>query len=139
MTGGRSSTELVVGLLDEVWNRGNLDAAHEHVSDRYTIHHDPGDPAEGTTLDLAQYQDRVRRSRNAIRDQHFTVHEILGDRHKVIVTWFCDGTLATGARNVSASSRLMRSGATVYYIDNGKLSGHWQVWAQEPDRNDASV
>jgi predicted ester cyclase len=138
MTGELSPTELVLGLLDEVWNRGNLEAAHEYVSDRYTIHHDPGDPGEGDTLDLAQYQDRVRRAREAIPDQHFTVHEILGDAQKVIVTWFCDGRLETSAPNISASGRLTLSGATVYYVQNGRLTGHWQIWTQEPDRRDAS-
>jgi hypothetical protein len=138
MSGERSSTELVLGLLDEVWNRGNLEAAHEYVSDRYTIHHDPGDPGEGTTLDVSQYQDRVRKSRETILDQHFTVHEILGDAGKAIVTWFCEGRLEAGAPNVSASSRLTLTGATVYYVQDGRLTGHWQVWAQEPDRDNAS-
>ena len=29
-------------LLEQVWNKGNLDLVDELIAARYTIHHDPG-------------------------------------------------------------------------------------------------
>ena len=59
-----------------------------------TIHHDPGDPWEGKTLDLAGFQDRVQQSRYAFPDQQFAVQGLFADGDTVVVTWLWHATHA---------------------------------------------
>src|SRR5471030_493551 len=40
-------------FMEEVWNKGNLDAADKFISTPYLIHSDPGDPWDGQSLDLS--------------------------------------------------------------------------------------
>ncbi len=36
--------EILARFLKDVWTDGNIEAADQYVAERYTIHHDPGDP-----------------------------------------------------------------------------------------------
>ncbi|EBW2250074.1 hypothetical protein C9R18_25875, partial [Salmonella enterica subsp. enterica serovar Enteritidis] len=60
-------------FLDRVWSSGDIDAIDEFLADRYTIRHDPGDPWNGQTLDIAGFKERVRLSRAPFPDQRFDV------------------------------------------------------------------
>src|SRR5262245_50485025 len=114
--------ELVIEFLDVVWNNGDVDAAAKYVADQYTIHHDPDDPWEGRRLTLAEFQDRVRTYCEPFPDQRFTVHEIFADDDKVMMAWLWTAT--------HSGEPLAASGATVYYLEGGKIAGHWQVTAR---------
>jgi predicted SnoaL-like aldol condensation-catalyzing enzyme len=113
------SAAFVVEFLDVVWNNGEVDAAARYVTDGYTIHHDPGDPWEGQRLTLEEFRSRVRTSREPAPDQHFAVQEILAGDDMVMVAWLWSGTIA--------AQQWATSGATVYYLEDHKISGHWQV------------
>src|SRR3989304_7079116 len=63
--------EIVLKLIDEVWNKGNLNAVDELVSPQYTIKNDPGDALEFKTLDLSVFMQRVSYTRNAFPDLPF--------------------------------------------------------------------
>jgi len=117
-----SSADLVIEFLNTVWNDGDVQAAPNYVADSYTIHHDPGDPWEGRQLTLADFQNRVRTYREQFPDQRFSVQEILADEDKVMMAWLWNAT--------HAGEPLATSGATVYYLEDGKISGHWQVTAR---------
>ena len=95
----------------------------------YTIHHDPGDPWEGKTLDLPGFQDRVQQSRAAFPDQQFAVQGLFADGDTVVVTWLWHATHAGDLPGFPASGRTVRmSGATAYMFDNrDRLTGHWQI------------
>lgn len=60
-------------FIERVWNQGDAGAAEDYLAPAYTIHHDPGDPWENRTLDLAGFQDRLRQSRAPFPDQCFTI------------------------------------------------------------------
>jgi hypothetical protein len=49
--------------------RGNIEAADKYVASRYVIHHNPGDPWDGKTLDFVGYKERVKLSRAPFPDQ----------------------------------------------------------------------
>ena len=52
-------------FMDEVWNKGNLDAADKFIAFPYVIHSDPGDQWEGQSLDLPLRRDnRKKMSKN---------------------------------------------------------------------------
>ena len=100
----------------------------EHDPVRIEGHHDPGDPWNGKELDLAGYKERVRISRAPFPDQAFDVQDILADESKVMVTWLWAGTHKGDFPGFPATgSKITMSGATVYYIADGRLTGHWQI------------
>lgn len=118
----------VTRFIQEVWTDGNVEAADSYVARQYTIHHDPGDPWEGQTLDLAGFKDRVRQSRAPFPDQRFTIRALIGERDKMVATWLWQGTHAGDVPGFPASGKhVTMSGVTVYSFEGAKLSGHWQV------------
>ena len=136
--GTTSSGALVRELLDLVWNEGDLDAAERYVADGYTVRHDPGDPWEGQRLTVTQYVERVGSYRAFFPDQRFTVHELLADNHKVMVTWSWQGTAATEPPGpLPPGTVLTATGATVYYVEEDKITGHWQVIHRPQPSSDA--
>jgi predicted ester cyclase len=119
---------LLKQFLDEVWSAGNIEAADKYIAPKYTIHHDPGDPWDGQQLDLLGYKERVRLSRAPFPDQRFIIQEILAEADKAVVTWLWSATHKGDLPGFPATGNQIRtSGATVYYIDGGRLTGHWQI------------
>lgn len=119
---------LLVTFLEDVWNKGDVAAAERYVAPRYKIHHDPGDPWDGQELDLAGYQERVRLSRAPFPDQRFEVVRMLAESGAVAVTWRWTGTHLGDLPGFPASKRVIRmSGATLYDVAGGFLTGHWQI------------
>jgi hypothetical protein len=117
METGMLGAVIVSELLDRVWNGGDVDAAAHYIADDYMIHHDPGDPWEGQHLSVAQYAARVSTYRGFFPDLRFTVHELLADEDKVIVTRLSQGTIAVDQPGYPPSGTLQTAtGTTVYYI-----------------------
>lgn len=115
-------------FMEEVWNKGNLEAADKFISTPYVIHHDPGDPWEGQSLDLPTFKKRVAYSRQIFTDLHFAVQEIVGEGDKVAITWYLQGTHKGDIPGLPATGKQVKvPGLTIYYFSNGKITGHWQV------------
>jgi len=120
--------DLLVRFIDEVWNAGNIEAADRYIAPEYTIHHDPGDPWDGKSLDFAGYKERVRLSRAPFPDQCFSVHDLLADLDRVVMTWHWLATHKGDFPGFPATGKQIRmSGATVYYLKDGLFTGHWQI------------
>lgn len=128
MSIGTTSKETLTRFIREVWSEGDVDASDKYVAPRYTIHHDPGDPWEGRELDLAGYKARVTMSRAAFPDQRFDIQELFADGKAVVMTWLWSGTHKGDLPGFPATGKIIRmSGATVYYFDGDRLTGHWQI------------
>jgi len=120
--------EILAAFLKEVWNEGNLAAADKFIAAKYTIHHDPGDPWDGQTLDFEGFKERVRLSRAPFPDQRFEIQEFLADGNAVAITWFWTGTHLGDILGFPATGRPIKmSGATVYYFEGERITGHWQI------------
>jgi predicted ester cyclase len=119
----------LTAFIQRVWDEGDVDAADIYIAPHYTIHHDPGDPWDGQTLDLAGYKDRVSKSRAAFPDQRFELQGLYADGDSVVMTWLWAATHQgdlPGFRATGATIRM--SGATVYDFDaDDRLTGHWQI------------
>ena len=127
---GENSADSVVvrELLGRVWNEGDVGAAERYVADGYVVHHDPGDPWEGQRLTVAEYVERVESYRALLPGLRFTIHDLLADDGTVMLTWSLHGPRPAGRTASSvADSVLAATGATVYYVVDRKVSGHWQV------------
>ncbi len=128
MSTAEENIELLTRFLEDVWNGGDVDASEKYLAPKYTIHHDPGDPWDKQELDVAGYKERVRLSRAPFPDQRFTVQDTLADADRVVITWLWGATHRGDIPGFPATGNyITMSGATVYYFDNGRLSGHWQI------------
>jgi len=128
MTTKADNKELLIRFIDEVWNAGNADAADRYVAPKYTIHHDPGDSWDKKVLDLSGYKERVRVSRAPFPDQRFSIQDILAEDDRVVMTWHWVATHKGDLPGFPATGNQIRmSGATVYYIEGGLFTGHWQI------------
>jgi steroid delta-isomerase-like uncharacterized protein len=118
----------LVAFLEDVWNAGNLDACATYLAARYTIHHDPGDPWHQQTLDLEGFRERLSLSRAPFPDQRFEVQHIVGDGDTLACAWKWSGThLGQLAQFPPTGRRLVMSGITFYFFEDGRICGHWQV------------
>ena len=128
MPNANDNEHLLRQFLAAVWNAGDIDASDRFIAPAYTIHHDPGDPWNARTLDLAGYKERVRLSRAPFPDQAFDIQDILAEQDKVMITWLWSGTHKADYPGFPATGNVITmSGATVYYIHDGRLTGHWQI------------
>lgn len=115
--------------MEAVWNQGDASAVAKYLAPSYTIRHDPGDPWDGQTLDLAGYIDRLNVSRAPFPDQRFDIQLALAGDEDVVITWLWQATHLGDLPGFPASGRTIRmSGATVYSFDSDdRITGHWQV------------
>lgn len=128
MSDSEKCKELLSRFIEEVWNAGNVEACDKYIAPRYTIHHDPGDPWDRQELDLAGFKERVRLSRAPFPDQCFNLQDVVAETNKVVITWLWNATHQGDIPGFPATGNPIRmSGATMYYFDAGRLSGHWQV------------
>jgi len=120
--------EILTEFIREVWDEGNVDCAEKYLARRYTIHHDPGDPWDKKELDLEGFKERVRQSRAPFPDQRFEVQELFAEGNAVVVTWFWKATHKGDIPGFPASGKQIKmSGATVYYFEGDRITGHWQI------------
>ena len=128
MSMSEHAKEILTRFTREVWSEGDIEAAEKYIAPRYTIRHDPGDPWEGRELDLAAYKERVKALRAAFPDQSFDIQELFADGDAVVMTWLWSATHAGEIPGFPATGRrITMSGATVYYFDGSRLTGHWQI------------
>lgn len=79
-------------------------------------------------LDVAGFQGRVSTSRAPAPDQRFDIQESYESENSVCITWLWSGTqVGTIAGITPSGKKLHMSGATVYYFENNRITGHWQV------------
>jgi steroid delta-isomerase-like uncharacterized protein len=120
--------DLLTRFIREVWSEGDVDACDKYLARTYTIHHDPGDPWEGQTLDLAGYKERVRALRRPFPDQSFDLQGLFEDGNRVVLTWLWSATHLGDIPGFPATGRQIKmSGATVYFLEGARLAGHWQI------------
>ena len=123
-----NAKEILTQFIREVWTEGNIEASEKYIAPRYTIHHDPGDPWDGKELTLEGYKERVRVSRTPFPDQRFEIKGLYADGDAVVTTWFWTGTHKGEIAGFPPTGRQIRmSGATVYFFEGEKLTGHWQI------------
>jgi predicted ester cyclase len=92
--------DILTKFIEEVWNAGTIDASDKYIAPRYTIHHDPGDPWDNQEL----------------------------EGNTAVMTWLWSGTHKGDIPGFPATgNNIKMSGATVYYFDGGRLTGHWQI------------
>ena len=120
--------EFLVSFIESVWNNGDLHAVDKFLADTYTIHHDPGDPWHKQTLSIDGFKERVRISRAPFPDQNFSIQTLVAEGNLASMTWLWKGTHKEAIPGFEASGKTIEmSGVTLYFFENDRISGHWQV------------
>ncbi len=120
--------EILTRFIEAVWNQGDTAAVDDYLAERYTIHHDPGDPWHGQTLTVAGYKQRLQQSRAPFPDQRFETRHLLAEGDIVSMAWTWQATHLGDMPGFPASGKPIRmSGVTLYFFEGGRISGHWQV------------
>ncbi len=115
-------------FMKHIWNEGREDMVENYVAPQYKIHHDPGDPWHGKTLNLDAFKNRLRVSRAPFPDQCFTTREMIEENNNVAISWLWQGSHLGQLAGIKPTGKMITmSGLTIYYFENGKLSGHWQM------------
>lgn len=129
MADAQARKRLLAQFIDAVWNCGREEAVARYLASAYTLHHDPGDPWDGETLDLEGYKARLRLSRAPFPDQQFDIQGLYADGGAVVMTWLWQGSHLGDLPGFPATGAVIRmSGATAYAFDAAdRLSGHWQI------------
>ncbi len=123
-----SNKERLARFIELAWNRENLNAVDEYLAPLYRIHHDPGDPWEGLTLDVAGFKERLVTSRAVAPDQKFRIEDMIGEENRVVAIWTWKGTHLGEIAGIPASGKVITmSGLTAYSFRGKRLTGHWQV------------
>ncbi len=128
MVDGNRNKKILVEFIHKVWSEGKIDLADKYIAPLYTIYHDPGDPWDKKELDLMGYKERVSALRAPFPDQCFDIQELVAEEDAVVVTWLWTATHKGDLPGFPASGRkIMMSGSTVYYFEDDRLAGHWQI------------
>jgi predicted ester cyclase len=113
-------------LVEEVWNRTNLDAAEELFAAGFSRH--------GQVLGPAGVKALLARLSAALPDLHYTIADLLADGDKVIVRYSSRGTY-TGAPfehpvfgHVTPPAGLVttRNAANIFRLVDGKAAEVWE-------------
>jgi len=110
-------------FYDEVWARGNLDAADELFADEYERHDfRSGDPVPGP-----EGQKQIAAAfRSAFPDLTWDVDFLIGDADLVAGRWTATGTHLGRWADVEPTGRQMRfSGINVFRFAHGKVVEIW--------------
>lgn len=75
-------------VIDEAWNKGNLDALNELYAANYVMHNTPFPDIQG----LEGFRQFVTGTRAAYPDLHFTIDELFIERDNVTTQWHWQGT-----------------------------------------------
>lgn len=114
-------------LVNDIWS-GKYDLIEKVISKYYKIFQDPGDPWDGKTLNHKEFAQRIETTRKVFPDISFEIQEIFGNRDRISVSWFMNGThLGHLNKTPPTLKKISIPGMTIYSIDKNLISGHWQV------------
>jgi steroid delta-isomerase-like uncharacterized protein len=120
-----ANKQLVLRFYDELWNRGNFDAADELVADDY-VRHDlrRGDAPPGPAGQKAV----ARRFRAAFPDARLAVEALVAEGDLVVARWTISGTHSGVWGDVAPTGRNIRfTGVNFFRLADGKIAEMWNV------------
>jgi steroid delta-isomerase-like uncharacterized protein len=121
-----SNKAVVRRLIEEVWNKGNLQVADELYGPSYT-HHDPSTPDVGRGAESEKK--RATLYRNAIQDLRVTVEELLAEGETVVARWSCRGTHKGELNGIAPTGKQISfTGISIARFVGGKMVEGWVNW-----------
>jgi steroid delta-isomerase-like uncharacterized protein len=106
----------------EAWNRGDIDALDELVTDSYDRH----DPNAPEVRGLEQEKQLMGMYLSAFPDLQFTIEDIVAEGNKVAGRYTIDGTHKGELLGIPSTDRQIRLTAIeTYRIAEGKIDEQW--------------
>lgn len=112
-------------IIDEAWNRGNLEVMDRHYAPGYVRHKPPFPDIKG----VAEARKFVADSRASYPDQHVTIHEMIAEGNKVVSRWTFEGTQIGESPTThvgGTGKKVTFSGCNVTHWENGKIVEEWE-------------
>lgn len=113
-------------VVDDAWNKGNLDALDELHEVGYVEHMIPAAP-DVTGLD--SFRQLVAYTRTAYPDFHITIHELVADGNRMAARWTWTGTHSAQTPIHAlppTGKRVTVHGFHFFHMQGGKLVEGWQ-------------
>lgn len=109
-------------VIEEVWNKGNLDALNEVVAPHYVGHDTLGPQIQG----LEGFKKRVHSIRTAFPDLHLTIEDMFQDGDVVITRFNSRGTQKGNFQGIAPTGKHCDvSGITISRFSDGKIVEAW--------------
>lgn len=113
---------LVRRLLEEVYNRGNLDAAEELVAQDYVRHGGPADRVSGPE----GYKGAISALRSAFPDYELTIEDLVAEGDKVVTRYAERGTHRGEFMGLAPEGKRVEvTGIGVQRVSGGRLAEEW--------------
>ena len=113
-------------LVDELWNKGNLQVADELIAPDY-IHHDDSTPDLGKGPESEKK--RVNLYRTAFHDLRLNIEDLLADGETVVARWSCRGVHKGELSGIAPTGKQFAiTGVTIARFANGKMVEGFVNW-----------
>ena len=118
----KMNKDIVAGFMEEIINKGNVDAMDKYVSADFVDHNPfPGQPPTAQGL-----KDGLGMFRKAFPDFHATTEDLLMDGDKVVVRGKSSGTLQGEFMGQTATGKKFEVGEIhIIRVKDGKIIEHW--------------
>ena len=108
-------------IIEEGWNKGNMDALDELISADYG-HRDIGETRDA-------WKQRVQTVRTAFPDWNMTAEEMLGEGDTVVTRWRARGTHLGPFQGIPATGKEVEvTGIAIDRVVDGKRVESWVQW-----------
>jgi steroid delta-isomerase-like uncharacterized protein len=116
---------LVQNVIEEIYNKGNLNLADEIVTNQYVPHDSTLNAGTGA-MGLKNHATTLR---TAFPDLHLNIEEIHSDGDTVITRLTARGTHNGNFLDVPATGRSIKTtGILISHVKNGKLADSFMNW-----------
>jgi steroid delta-isomerase-like uncharacterized protein len=113
-------------LIEEVWNKGNLQVTEELFAPNY-IHHDPSTPEVGRGPEGEKK--RATLYRNAFQDFKLTVEDTIAEGETVVARWTCRGSHKGELNGIAPTGKQFAiTGVSVVRFASGKMVEGYVNW-----------
>ena len=117
---------LVRRFVEETFNKGNLDAADEILSEDY-IHHDPATPEFGPGPE--GYKRLIQFYRSAFPDIHIALEDQIASEDKVVDRWTGRGTHRGAFLGFAPTGKHVKAtGISIHRIAGGRIVETWNSY-----------
>jgi steroid delta-isomerase-like uncharacterized protein len=111
-------------LIDEAWNKGNLNLIDELLT-RDHVNHDPVNPVNG----IDGYKNLVKKYRTAFPDLRLEIDEVLSVTDRVVVRWQFTGTHQNTLDGIPATGRHATGpGITISRFQGDRIQETYVTW-----------
>ena len=111
-------------VLEEIFNKGNLDVADELLAPEY-VDHDPAMPED--VRGPEGFKEYVRAYRSAFSDIHIQIEDQIAEGDNVVTRWTGTGTHDGDLAGIAPTGkRVTLPGMEIVRISGGKLVEGWE-------------